>query len=282
MTQVAAGPVLRPAALRAVATPGSAGWWLGLSAAILLALTAAIGTGAWQPGRLALHPPRLVMVLHPVGVPPESALQRATDLLRKRLAAAGYREPGASVTGPGTVTVRAGTDDADGLRGLAAPGRLSFHAILAGPVAVPPRACTRPPATTDGATTDPAATLVACEQGTGSYQLAPAGVGQADVAGVSAELDATVGWSARVRFTPTGQVRWAALAETARLSPVSRQVAVVVDGRVVAAPHIEQSGGDEVFIAVYGMAQAGSVRLAALLGYGPLPVVFAVSSVGPS
>src|SRR5262249_47460091 len=122
MRQASTGPVLRPATPSAVAVRGRTGW-LGVGAAVLLTLSIVIDTGGWQPARLALHPGRLEMVLHTVGVPPDGALSRAAALLRERLAAAGYREPAAAVTGPDTVTVQAGTDDADGLRALAAPGR---------------------------------------------------------------------------------------------------------------------------------------------------------------
>src|SRR6266516_1578536 len=278
MTPEEAGRVLRPATPGTTVARGSAGWWLGLSTAVLLALTTAIGTGAWQPARLALHPARLEMVLRTAGVPPDGALPSAVDLLRKRLTAAGYRDPSAAVTGPGTVTVQAGTDDADGLRGLAAPGRLSGHPVLAGPVAVPVSACAP---RVDAAGDTP---LVACAPD-GQYQLAPAAIRAADVAVVSANLDARVGWSARVRFTPAGQVRWTALIAAGPDHPVYRQIAVVVDGRVMAAPRFDHvATGDtattgDALIAPYGMNQAGAVRLAALLGHGPLPVVFTVSSV---
>ncbi len=244
-----AGPALRPATPRTVAARSSARWWLGLSAALLVVLATAVGTGGWQPARLTLRPGGLVMVLHTVGVPPDGALRRAVDLLLERLAAAGYGEPSATVTGAATVTVRVTSGDADGLRGLAAPGRLSFHAVLNGPV-----------------------TPVS---GMDSYLLGPAGVEHPDLAGVSAVLDAAVGWSVRVRFTPAGQARWAALTAAAR------QVAVVVDRQVVAAPRTDGTATPDAHIAVNGMDQAGAVRLAALLAYGPLPVVFTVSALRP-
>jgi preprotein translocase subunit SecD len=116
--------------------------------------------------------------------------------------------------------------------------------------------------------------LTACQAGIGKYLLDVAGVGPADIAGATVTLDAHLGWAARLRFTAAGQARWAALVAAVRADPVSRQLAVVVDGWVIAAPGIDDPGTADALVSAHGLRQPDAARLAALLGCGPLPVVF--------
>jgi len=102
--------------------------WFGAAAVVVVAATA--GTAVWH----ARKPADVVMTLDagtPVGA---GDLRRAADLLRDRLSGAGYGHPRVSLTGDRTVVATVdGGGDADGLRLLAQPGRLSFRAVVAGP-----------------------------------------------------------------------------------------------------------------------------------------------------
>jgi preprotein translocase subunit SecD len=325
---------------------------LGFCAAGLLAVVGTVVLSGWGPARLAAGRGDLVMVLDTRDVPADPAVARSVRVLSERLAAAGYRDPRVSRTGPRTVTVRVGADpDTAGLRLLAAPGRLSFRPVLGGPVTAdrpargeppnrrpPPGAPVRAavvarlgraytlaerltgPGGVDPATdaalapfavlspdevsvlpaamqfavpaitcaqldsrpaevTDPGGPFAACAGGTGKYLLAAAALGWPGVAGVSSYLDAATGWAVRVRFTPAGQARWTELTVAALRNPISRQVAVVLDQRILTAPRIQRAETGDVLIAWYGLDQHGTVRLAALLGSGPLPIAFAVRSI---
>jgi SecD-like export protein len=323
---------LRPATPREKPARRGRGWWLGLCAAVLVTLA---GTAATGVRYVAVRD--TVVTLETREVPAPGALAGAVAVLRTRLAQAGYPAT-VTVTGPRTVTVRGA--DPDAVRQLAAPGRVSLRAVLAGPVVPDPRpagTATGPPAR-DLATlverlgpayalaarlTGPSQVdgvraavlapfgrltpeevallpprlqfvvpaigcdqlgggpdtgqLTACQAGIGKYLLDVAGIGPADIAGASVTLDAHVGWAARLRFTPAGQARWAALVAAVRADPVSRQLAVVLDGRVIAAPGIDDPGTADALVSARGLHQPDAARLAALLGCGPLPVTFTES-----
>ena len=104
--------------------------WLGVAVAAVVVLALAAGGLVWW--RASRPPAGLVMTLD-AGAPADADLHRAADLLLDRLSAAGYPRPRVSVTGPHTVTVTVAGGDADGLRLLTQPGRLSFRAVVASP-----------------------------------------------------------------------------------------------------------------------------------------------------
>ncbi len=299
----------------------------------MLLLVVSLATVWWPPGRL-VAPRYPDTVLETVGTPAHPALDRAASLLRQRLAAAGYPHPRVTVTGPGTVSVSGA--DPDAVRQLAAPGRVSLHAILGGPVQPDPPVPQNPDAARDLATlraklgaayelasglhdpsevdgvraaalrpfgtltpaevallppvmrfavpaigcaqldadTDRDTETVACQRNLGKYLLAAPGVGPADLAGTDAVLDARAGWAARLRFTAAGRQRWTALLAAVRADPVSHDVAVLVDGEVLAARGIDDPGTADGLVTRYGLDAPGAVRLAALLRTGPLGVTF--------
>jgi preprotein translocase subunit SecD len=321
---------LRSAAPGRVPRPGGTRRWFGVAAALLVAVS--LATVWWPPGRL-LAPRYPDTTLETVGTPAHPDLDRTVTLLRQRLAAAGYTGSRVAVTGPRTVTVSGA--DPDAVRQLAAPGRVTLHAILGGPVTPDPPVPENPDAARDlaalraklGAAYELASRLrdpsevdtvravalrpfgtltpaevallpplmrfavpaigcaqlgtgpadgetVACQPGQGKYLLAAPGVGPPDLAGAHAVLDPRAGWSARLRFTAAGRGRWTALLAAVRADPVSRDVAVVVDGDVLTARGIGDPGTADGLVTRYGLDALGAVRLAALIGTGPLPVTF--------
>jgi preprotein translocase subunit SecD len=246
MTRDGSHRPIRPATPGAGRSTDRGEWLLGVTAAVLVALAATILGGAWAPTRLTGA--GYVMVLH---THDGTALDPAVRILRDRLGAAGYQGVRVGVAGD-RVTIQVGNGpDSAGLRLLAAPGRLSFRAVLAGPVLPTPA---------------------------GAYRLDAPAVGSADIATVSAEL-VPAGWSVRIGFTPAGRTRWRALTEAARQSPVSRQIAIVVDQRIVTAPWIDQPAPDTALVTRPADDQRQVVELAALLRFGPLPVAFTVERV---
>jgi preprotein translocase subunit SecD len=320
--------------------------WLRLVAAAVAVLVAAaaVGTVVWWRAR-----PRadLVMTLSAGTAPPAADLRRAADLLLDRLSAAGYGHPRVTVSGDRAVvvTVAAG-GDADGLRQLARPGRLSFRAVVAGPttphtrpatapseaavpaalvaklgpaypagraladpaevgpdalaslapfgVLTPDEVAALPPAMQYAVPTitcaqlnsrtpgdDPAGAMVACER-TGTqtkYLLDPAAVTADDVAGADVELQAVPGWTVTIRFTAAGQPRWTALTRAAVGNTPSNEIAIVVDHEVISAPTVQAVITGDATISGTAIDREAARRLAALLRYGPLPVMFTVAPV---
>lgn len=123
---------------------------------------------------------------------------------------------------------------------------------------------------------DTADEIAACQPGTGKYLLDTATVRAEDVAGAEVVLDAHAGWSARVRFTPSGTGHWAAFVASVRDRGFFRRIAVVLDHRVVSAPAIGDPGTADGLVTTRGMDQYGAQRLVAVLDSGPLPVTFTV------
>jgi hypothetical protein len=336
MAPEASRPALRPATPSRAPHRLGGSWWLGVCAAVLVALTGSVPAGLWLPGRLFVPGGATTLVLSTDPIPPPGALGRAVAVLRVRLAAAGYDRPSVRVTGPRTVTVRLdGHPDPEPVRALVAPGRVSFRTIVAGPVDTGPGAPPRGEPAGDlealrrklgpvydwaAKLTDPsqvndpdayavfgtlrpeevallppvvqfsvpaipcvrvgggnAGPIAACQPGTGKYLLDPATVRAPDVEGAGVVLDAHLGWSAGIRFTPTGSGHWAALLEAVRHT-VSHRVAVVLDHRVVATPRVDEPGTNDGLVTQPGLDPYGAQRLAAILDSGPLPVTFTVDA----
>jgi preprotein translocase subunit SecD len=257
------------------------GWLLGVIATVLVALALTVASGAWTPARLAADQAGYVMVL--TGSP--AAVGPTVQILRDRLTAAGYRAIRVSVPDPGRIVIVAAGPGTEGLRLLATPGRLSFRAVLAGPdlpwpagpAAEPDQdtvTCTELDAEAPQATGGP---LAACGPA-GRYLLDGPTVSVADVASVNAELN-PAGWSVRIGFTARGRARWHALTESARHSPVSRQIAIVVDQRILTAPRIDEPAPDTALVTRPTDNQRQAVELAALLRFGPLPATFTVERI---
>jgi preprotein translocase subunit SecD len=111
------------------------------------------------------------------------------------------------------------------------------------------------------------------------YLLDVAAVGNQDVEGLTLTNDPGAGWAVTVRFTVAGQTHWTDLTRQVygdgTGDPASRQVAFVVDDRVVSASAIESViTGDAI---VYGQfSQAQATGILAELRYGPLPLALSV------
>jgi preprotein translocase subunit SecD len=258
------------------------GWSLGVIAAVLVTLALTLASGVWTPARLAADQAGYVMVLK--GSP--AAVGPAVKILRDRLTAAGYRAIRVSVPDPGRIVIAAAGPGTEGLRLLATPGWLSFRAVLAGPDLPRPAV---PAAEPDQATVtcteldaeppqeETGGPMAACSPA-GRYLLDGPTVSAADVASVDAELD-PAGWSVRIGFTAQGRARWHTLTESARRSPVSRQIAIVVDQRILTAPRIDEPAPDTALVTRPTDNQRQTVQLAALLRFGPLPSTFTVERI---
>jgi hypothetical protein len=199
----------------------------------------------------------------PAAEPPDRDPAPDLETLRHKLGSAYDRA--VKLSDPGQV------DDA---RTYAAFGRLrSEEVALLPPVmqfAIPTIACER----IGGEET--AGPIAACQPGTGKYLLDAATVRAEDVSGAEVLLDPYAGWSARVRFTPSGTAHWAALVATVRAHAMFPRIAVVLDHRVVAARAVDDAGTAQGLVTRRGMDQYGAQRLVAVLDSGPLPVTFTV------
>ena len=129
--------------------------------------------------------------------------------------------------------------------------------------------------------------LVTCGQGSEEHTkflLDVAKVQGADLSSAKASYDAVNnnGWNVQLHFTGSGQSKWTALSEEAMQSVAQTgsgaQVAIVVDGAIQSAPQIQGViTGDAVISG--GMDANSTKTLAALLGYGELPVRFVVDAM---
>ncbi|MDX6200312.1 MAG: preprotein translocase subunit SecD [Actinomycetota bacterium] len=101
------------------------------------------------------------------------------------------------------------------------------------------------------------------------YRLGPAQVGGEDVKGATAERDQQLGeWQVIMHFTDAGQRRFTDL--TSQL--VGKQMAIVLDGEVIAAPRImEQIDGDAQITGSF--TEESAKALASTLEYGALPIL---------
>jgi hypothetical protein len=86
---------------------------------------------------------------------------------------------------------------------------------------------------------DAARPLVACDRQSVKYALKPAFLTGAEVAQAHAEFDAQngTGWLVQLSFTSNGSKLWADFTAAS----VGKQVAVVLDGKVVSAPTIQEA-----------------------------------------
>lgn len=85
---------------------------------------------------------------------------------------------------------------------------------------------------------DPARPLVACDNQSVKYALKPAFLTGAEVAKAQAEVDTQSGrWIIQLSFTSNGSKTWGDFTA----AHVGSQVAVVLDGKVVSAPEIQEA-----------------------------------------
>jgi preprotein translocase subunit SecD len=126
-------PAVRPAVEAPPARSGKLWLWLGAGALAVVLVAAGVVT-AVTTHRRATPRGDVVMTLEARTEPPADALRKAAEVLIARLTGAGYDHPRVTVTGTRSLSVAVGAGgDAQGLRLLAQPGRLSFRAVIAGP-----------------------------------------------------------------------------------------------------------------------------------------------------
>jgi preprotein translocase subunit SecD len=136
--------------------------------------------------------------------------------------------------------------------------------------------------------------IIGCStDGSAKYLLAPATVEGTQITSASATLDSQTGthWVVDLTFNRSGAGAWLQL--TAKAYNVNQgrpqttsckppvgcdAVAVVLDGVVVSAPYISQSGGIPGGVAQISgsFTQSSASQLAAVLKQGPLPTTFTV------
>jgi preprotein translocase subunit SecD len=191
---------------------------------------------------------------------PPARLSETADILRRRLSLYDCGTPAVRVAGE-RLRVDTSRDAALHLDELIAPGELQLREVLE---ARPAGQCQ---AVAPARRVD--AVLMACStDGSEQFRLAAAKVVGTDVDSAKASRDRTTGtWQITLHFTDRGQRAFTRL--TKQL--VGKRMAVVVDGRVVSAPHIQAQidGGAQIS---GSFTQAGAEALAGLLEYGALPV----------
>ena len=124
----------------------------------------------------------------------------------------------------------------------------------------------------------------------GVYEVGPSALGGSDVADALALFGQSVsgGWTVQLNLTDDGADKFAAVTAVLAGEPFgspTRQLAIVLDGVVVAAPNVAQdvspaegiTGGTAVI--TLGGEEQEAFDLATVLRYGSLPVAFERSSV---
>ncbi|WP_433607839.1 SecDF P1 head subdomain-containing protein [Dactylosporangium sp. CA-139114] len=108
------------------------------------------------------------------------------------------------------------------------------------------------------------------------YRLDAAKATGADVENAEAALKKDIGrWTVIIRFTPSGQDRWAALTKEA----LHQQVAILVDDEVVSAPTIRAVITGDAEIAGDGLdTKDAASALAVTLGSGALPAQVTITA----
>lgn len=275
------------ATLRAAAPPAGGGPAAGTAAVTFRAVT---GTGA---------------------TPTADQLQRAAAVLRSRLANGGIRPTTVAVAGH-TIVVTAPDATVDQVEASAAPNVLRFRPVKAGPFPLPPTATPTGPRATAYPGTTPAEAaelaalrcgkpttaadsasrvIAACSQdGTEKMLLGPAVVDSSGIRDARADPDQEnlAGGTIVVTFTDTARATFAdySARHNAAVTPgnPADKIAFVLDGRVLAAPEIQDRIDGPISI-TGDFTQARAATLAAMLRSGTLPVtlhVLYVRSLDPT
>lgn len=223
--------------------------------------------------------------VHPVAADSSPPGDLASDLAKAKA----YVGPAAYALAASLTAPAAGTDT---VRRLAPFGQLSPTEVAVLPARmqfnVPTVTCAQLSARDPLFLTDQrflARDVTACDgdQPNVKYLLDPARLSRADLAGATAQYDpvsyaATGGWTIELAFTATGQRHWTALTQ----ADVNRQIAVLADASVMAAPHILEAVNGPAVVAGAFVTEAVAHRLADLVNAGSLPVEFAVTAVAVS
>jgi len=268
--------------------------WGGLAAAIYFGLTPVLG--------LDLQGGTAVVLTAPEGTDPE-LLEVATQIMNRRIEEIGaVQEPDIQVSGENTVIVQLpGVEDEQrAIEAVGQTGMLSFRPVLdIVPGETGPLAGSGTPNIDDetGLTIEDdlaAETWLLYDSGTGSevLKLGPAQLRGEHVADAVSQFDPNSAvWAVSLDLTGEGADLFADLTAEAASYPIGdprRQIAIVLDGRVVTAPGVNPSvspetgisgGSAQITLGQGSDSQQEATDLAVVLRYGSLPVDFEVSAV---
>ncbi len=268
--------------------------WGGLAAAIYYGITPLLG--------LDLQGGTAVVLTAPEGTDPE-LLDVATQIMAQRIEEIGaVQEPDIQISGENTVIVQLPgvTDEQRAIEAVGQTGVLTFRPVL-GAVSgdVGPLAGTGTENIDDvtGLTIvdDPATETWLLYEAAEPHEvlnLGPAELQGDDVADAVPVFDANSAvWAVSLDLTSDGATAFAEMTANAAGFPIGdpqRQIAIVLDGRVITAPAVNPTVSPETGIAggqaqiTMGQgsdAQQEATDLAVVLRYGSLPVSFEVSAV---
>jgi protein-export membrane protein SecD len=268
--------------------------WGGLAAAIYFGLTPLLG--------LDLQGGTAVVLTAPEGTDPE-LLEVATEIMNRRIEEIGaVQEPDIQISGKNTVIVQLPgvTDEQRAIEAVGQTGVLTFRPVLdAVSGDVGPLAGTGTENIDDktGLTIvdDPESeTWLLYEEPEPNevLNLGPAELQGDDVASAVSVFDPNSAvWAVSLDLTSEGAQLFADLTAEAAGYPVGdprRQIAIVLDGRVITAPAVNPSvspetgisgGQAQITMGQSDDAQKEATDLAVVLRYGSLPVSFEVSAV---
>ena len=213
----------------------------------------------------------------PPGCP---AAERQTD--RSGTLGSARAKLGSAYDRAGLITDPASAD----ARSLAAFGTLTCAevAALAPPMqyAVPTIICAalngRPPGSVGDQPTQPA---TACDETGSKLLLARARLTGADIADAGAEESDQNGWQLRLRFTADAQPRWTELTRQASSGTPQKQVAFVLDNKVLVAPTVVAEIPGDAPLTGGAIDEHRARDVAAILDSGPLSIDLSVTSTRP-
>jgi protein-export membrane protein SecD len=268
--------------------------WGGLAAAIYFGVTPLLG--------LDLQGGTAVVLTAPEGTDPE-LLEVATEIMNRRIEEIGsVQEPDIQISGENTVIVQLPgvTDEQRAIEAVGQTGVLTFRPVLdAVSGDIGPLAGTDTP-NIDNETgltiVDDPETETWLLHEEAEFQevlnLGPAELQGDDVADAVPVFDANSAvWAVSLDLTSGGATLFADLTAEAAGFPIGdprRQIAIVLDGKVITAPAVNPtvspetgiSGGQAQITMGQGPdAQQEATDLAVVLRYGSLPVAFEVSAV---
>lgn len=233
------------------------------------------------------------VILTAQGEPDQEAMASAVEVMRRRIEALGsVQEPEIAISGEDTVEVQLpGVEDEErAVDAVGRTGRLTFHPVLLDESDIQSNTCAPGEQPSDeGIATLPVDDPVAGQEGltVGKACLSGNGISRAvpappqGVGGASA-------WSVGLTLNADAAQAFASLTGKAtQYADARRQIAIVLDGRVVTAPPVAETVGPEgitggeasITVGTGEAAEQEANDLALVLRYGSLPVAFDISQV---
>ncbi|MFJ4685361.1 protein translocase subunit SecD [Streptomyces sp. NPDC088789] len=219
-----------------------------------------------------------------------AATDRTVEVLRGRIDALGVSEPTLVRSGDHRIIVELpGVQDPQQAADvLGRTAQLTVHTVLGPGEPGKDTDASAPPSERSGATepkgqADPSGEQVLSDESGRPLRLKAADLTGQDVKGADAQFDpqSGTGWYVTVDFSDTGRDRWTQVTAEAACHPVGdpqRQVAIVLDGKIISAPQVDPSvgcgagipGGSTQITGSFDDAEAR--ELALLISGGALPV----------